>query len=100
MFISVHLRFHPRNSERRKRRGILVVRISYIVSRKGKERVGYSRGKVQAGILSMKFFGRFVVCLRGGAFVGEVAEVVGFVVGAYGRGPFFVGFVPVDAFVL
>ena len=61
--------------------------------------MGYSRGKVQAGILSMKFFGRFVVCLRGGAFVGEVAEVVGFVVGAYGRGPFLVGLVPVDAFI-
>ena len=47
----------------------------------------------------MIFSSGFVVCAGGGGFVGEVAEVVFFVVAMYLCGPFFTSFVPVYAFV-
>ena len=47
----------------------------------------------------MIFSGGLVISAGGGGFVGEVAEVVFFVVAMYLGGPFFTSFVPVDAFV-
>ena len=47
----------------------------------------------------MIFLSGLVVCAGGFGFVGEVAEAVGFFVGGYLGGPFFVFFVPIDAFV-
>lgn len=47
----------------------------------------------------MVFFPGIIIRLGGFSFVGEVAEVVGFVVEAYGRGPFLGAFMPMDAFV-
>ena len=48
----------------------------------------------------MIFSGGVVVGAGGFGFVGEVSEAVGFFVGGYLGGPFFVFFVPIDAFVL
>ncbi len=47
----------------------------------------------------MVFSSRSIVRAGGGSFVGEVAEVVFFVVAMYLGGPFFTSFVPVYAFV-
>ena len=47
----------------------------------------------------MIFLSSSVVCTCRFDFVGEVAEVVGFVVEGYRSGPFFAFFVPMDSFV-
>lgn len=47
----------------------------------------------------MEFLGGLVIRLCGFGFVGEVAEVVGFVVESYRGGPFFTFLIPVDTFV-
>ncbi len=45
------------------------------------------------------FSSGFVISSGGVGFVGKVSEAIGFFVGGYLCGPFFVSFVPVDAFV-
>ena len=55
--------------------------------------------EIQAGEITMIFSGGLVISVGGGGFVCEVAEVVFFVVAMYLGGPFFLSFVPVDAFV-
>lgn len=57
-------------------------------------------GEVVGGKLAVVFSSRSIVGAGGGGFVGEVAEAVGFFVGGYLGGPFFIFFVPIDAFVL
>ncbi len=47
----------------------------------------------------MKFRSRSIISLCGFCFVGEIAEVAGFIIARYRSGPFFTSFVPVDAFV-
>ena len=47
----------------------------------------------------MIFSSRSIISAGGFGFVGEVAEVVFFVVAMYLGGPFFTSLVPVDAFV-
>ena len=47
----------------------------------------------------MIFLSRPIISVGGVDFVCEVAEAVGFFVGGYLGGPFFVSFVPVYAFV-
>ncbi len=59
----------------------------------------FSFCEIQAGEFGVVFSSRPIVRAGGFGFVGEVAEAVGFFVGDYLCGPFFVFFVPVDAFV-
>ena len=63
-------------------------------------RQGLNIWKVQVCEFGVVFSSRPIICAGGGGFVGEVAEVVFFVVAMYLGGPFFTSFVPVDAFVL
>ena len=55
--------------------------------------------EIQAGEITVIFSSGLVVGVGGFDFVGEVAEVVFFVVAMYLGGPFFLSFVPVYAFV-
>ena len=57
------------------------------------------KGEVAGGELAVEAAGFFVIRAGGVDFIGEVAEVVAFVVAGYLGGPFFASFVPVDAFV-
>lgn len=56
-------------------------------------------GKIQTCEFAEQFDGGLVVGLRGVDLIAEIAEVMGFVIAGYLGGPFFVSFVPVDAFV-
>jgi len=56
-------------------------------------------GEVVGGEFTVEFAGSFIIGEGGFGFVGEVAEVVFFVVAMYLGGPFFTSFVPVYAFV-
>jgi len=62
-------------------------------------RTYYTILKVSQGKFSIVFLRSFVVGAGGFKFVIEIAEVVGLVVAAYRGDPFFVPFVPADAFV-
>ena len=55
--------------------------------------------EIQAGEGSVVLFCRLVVGFGGVELVIEAAEVVGFVLESYGRGPFSGSFAPMDAFV-
>ena len=56
-------------------------------------------GRFKSCEFSVAFRGGAVVGLGGVDFLGEVAEIVGFVVGGYLSGPFPPSSMPVDAFV-
>ncbi len=60
---------------------------------------GLNIWKVQVCEFGVVFSSRSIISAGGVGFVGEVAEAVGFFVGGYLGGPFFVFFVPIDAFV-
>ena len=60
---------------------------------------GASICKIRGCELSMIFSGGVVVGLCGIDLVIEVAETVGFFIGGYLGGPFFIFFVPIDAFI-
>jgi len=56
-------------------------------------------GEIRLGKFSVIFSSGFVISFGGVNLIDEVAEVVPLVVAGYLGGPFFVSFVPVEAFV-
>jgi len=56
-------------------------------------------GEIRLGKFSVIFSSGLVVSFGGVDLIAEVAEVVSLVIAGYLGGPFFVSFVPVDAFV-
>ena len=80
--------------------GAAWARLSSVEIREWNERAGaFLLREVECGEGFVEFFCGGVVCAGGVGFVCEVAEVAGFAGGGDLGGPFFLVFVPVDAFV-